>query len=935
MRSQRSKKFLKIVLFLVPAALVFLGAFWASSAYLALFVMGPSDLDLGSISSSGSASADFTVSFNSSNPYYSGGEAPYSIGGGSYCNQWDDEGINCIDPVPDLCPYISIEPKNGEDTENGFDQNLNESHAAFGQLDRPTDESDDWTVKVTPTCFEGECPADYDPDTYGDPIPKDLEGKTFECDLSVGSTVPPEQVRNFLGTNTAYADDLSDTIKVTAVLNGSTQPGFSNVLFLPGIEGSVLKTGNDTLWPPTIWSNDISQLTLDSSGESVNDIYVDGIINNFYTASIYAPFTDFMDNLVSQGTIHRWLPMAYDWRFSPDKVVSEGIKTADGTEDVIQKIEDLAASSGTGKVTIVAHSMGGLLGKAIIKELQNEGKDDLIDSFVMVGTPQLGTPEAIGSLLHGDGQRILGGFITNPASMRAIGQNMQGAYDLLPSEEYFEKVSDPVIAFDSLDPFIKSWRDFWGSGINTYASMAEFLTGQGVSRSQPLFDDLSTPAVLNSDFVSAADSFHNEFDNYQMPGHIRVVQVAGWGVPTVKAVKYTLSHGFLGYEDEPTIEGDSTVVYPSAISYNANETYFLNLLDYRKAERSNTQHRDLLSAQSVQNLIDSVIEGKDITEDSYISSMKPPVTDSDDEIIVSTHSPVILGAYDQAGNFTGIDPNQDLSADILAIKEDIPGSTFMYTSDSQEIFLPKDGTYNFIYKGTGDGPTTVDIDNFSGDGTAPVAAYSDIPTTTDTSATFSVDSSAPEDTLLAVDTDGDGQTDETVSPDGSQPQSLDELIASLRAEVESFNVKDKTKQNLLKEIDRLEKRIQNKAGRNAKIIANLEKNISNKELRGKINAEDANDMTNLLTQLEAGSESAILDPAVLEALKGKIESLDIKKNQKDNLLNRVTRLEREQGLIQTLSNMEAGITRKNQHGRINDTDAQALLDLLTQIEGVI
>src|SRR3989344_6047229 len=31
----------------------------------------------------------------------------------------------------------------------------------------------------------------------------------------------------------------------------------SSVLFLPGIKGSVLKTGSDTLWPPTIFSDDM------------------------------------------------------------------------------------------------------------------------------------------------------------------------------------------------------------------------------------------------------------------------------------------------------------------------------------------------------------------------------------------------------------------------------------------------------------------------------------------------------------------------------------------------------------------------------------------------------------------------------------------------------------------------------------------------------
>ena len=73
----------------------------------------------------------------------------------------------------------------------------------------------------------------------------------------------------------------------------------SSVVFLPGIKGSVLKTGSDTLWPPTIFSDDMAQLALNESGESVNDIYVDGVLDTFYGTPIYAPFSEFMANLVA------------------------------------------------------------------------------------------------------------------------------------------------------------------------------------------------------------------------------------------------------------------------------------------------------------------------------------------------------------------------------------------------------------------------------------------------------------------------------------------------------------------------------------------------------------------------------------------------------------------------------------------------------------
>ena len=79
---------------------------------------------------------------------------------------------------------------------------------------------------------------------------------------------------------------------------------FSNVLFLPGIKGSVLKNGSDTLWPPSIFSfNDVSQLALTSNGDSVNDIHTEGILDTVYGTPIYSQFSNFVASLVTDETI--------------------------------------------------------------------------------------------------------------------------------------------------------------------------------------------------------------------------------------------------------------------------------------------------------------------------------------------------------------------------------------------------------------------------------------------------------------------------------------------------------------------------------------------------------------------------------------------------------------------------------------------------------
>src|SRR3990167_11343315 len=89
-----------------------------------------------------------------------------------------------------------------------------------------------------------------------------------------------------------------------------------------------------------------------------------------------------------------------------------------------------------------------------MRKLEAEGNAGLVDKSIFVGTPQLGTPKAIASLLHGDFQNIPGwaGFLVSKANARALGENMPGAFGLLPSAEYFARVADPIVDLSAAPP---------------------------------------------------------------------------------------------------------------------------------------------------------------------------------------------------------------------------------------------------------------------------------------------------------------------------------------------------------------------------------------------------------------------------------------------------------------------------------------------------
>lgn len=556
----------------------------------------------------------------------------------------------------------------------------------------------------------------------------------------------------------------------------------SSVVFFPGIQGSVLKSGSNTFWPSDLFGADLPKLALNEDGSSKFDIYVDGILNTYsigaFSFDVYQPFTDFMDALVANDAddinIRAWYPFPYDWRYSPEQVIVDGVTTASGVVDVLDAIEEYAYDSATGKVILVSHSMGGLFGKAVIKALEDEGKEDLIESFVMVGTPQLGTPQAAASLLHGFiesfGQRMVA---LNPGVMRSAALTIPSAYNLLPSSEYFNRVSDPVIVFDEDASFTEDWRDLWGTEITTYLDFFAFVTGGGVARIEPTESQTRIPAVLNPDLAFDANAFHDTYDTYDVPESVRTVEIGGWGLRTIKAIKYKTRHFSQYFEPLFTREGDKTVVYPSAL-ITEEDSYFFNMRPFSQS----IEHTTLLSAEVIQSALSKIIVQNFALEAEYLTTEKPSLDLVEDQLLVSSHSPVFFGAYDEEGNFTGIDPDQAFSEDLMIISKEIPGSDFVVVGENQYIFLPKEGTYTFVYFGYDEGLTTVEISNVSGDDFTQLYSFTDIDTASTTQARFSISTNDIQGIVIEVDYDGDNTYELEVFSDQEQPAEVVEEVVS-------------------------------------------------------------------------------------------------------------------------------------------------------------
>ena len=597
-----------------------------------------------------------------------------------------------------------------------------------------------------------------------------------------------------------------DTIRFTIEDAAAACAGecFSNIFFIPGFQASRLYQGTvvseDQRWEPGTFSlqSDAEALYLDANGQSVNSIYtkadaaIDQVGVPFYSLDIYQTFLKKLSDLAASDAISDFHVFPYDWRMSVEEVVENGAMYNDGIHYPAAELKELAEDSKTEKVTIVAHSNGGLLAKALMRKLESEGKAGLVDKIIFVGTPQLGTPKAVASILHGDFQSIPGwaGFMLSKANARALGENMPGAFGLLPSAEYFARVADPIVDL-SAAPALRAGAGLIESIVDSAAELASFLTGAG-GRAKPTRENIEMPGVLSPSLLADATALHGELDAWAPPQSVEVIQIAGWGLDTPKGVTYVEKReafcGLIGclfatttrHKVEMTEDGDGTVVSASAAATSTWGTYYINLNQYKTDTGHDVKHAHLTEAQPFQDLLMLLISTTTLSAlPAHISIVQPPPIISEKRLRLHVLSPVSLDAYDSFGNHTGMVPNPVPGSDLLYKEELIPNSYYEEFGEGKYLGLPGDTTYTINLKGLALGTFTFEVTPVIGGVEGPTTSFANIPVSASTTATLAIDASGSLGPLV-LDQNGDGATDATISSSaqGVSPQAYVRIIIS-------------------------------------------------------------------------------------------------------------------------------------------------------------
>lgn len=592
----------------------------------------------------------------------------------------------------------------------------------------------------------------------------------------------------------------------------------SSILFLPGIEASRLYrdepgllgigTTTNRLWEPNK-NADVRKLFLNSDGSSIDPtVYAGSPLGKALgIKDIYGSFMNFLDGMSQRGTIKEWKSFGYDWRKPIAEVVAGRERRATTTESLIGTVERLASQSKTGKVTLIAHSNGGLVAKYLVKTLSDAGKAGLIDSVISVAVPYLGTPQAILGLLHGDNQSIFGGLILRKRVAQELGINMSSVYSLLPSKDYFSKVLGPTIAYASVTA---------APPINSAARQDSFISSR-------------TNAVL----MYAAEVLHGLLDPFVWPETIARWAIAGWGNRTAKGIVYS-DTTYTRYSATTTSMGDGTVIVPSA-AYNAGTTTAINLALVSAMEGRDIDHANILGSPTTQKAIEDLITVDNHNRNAHVIEEKlsvipgvsigePDYSKEASFLVVSTHSPVELHMYDKQGRHTGVAPipagtDEDIEEGLFTyIEKNIPGSSVELFGDEDQpetyISVPDTGglTYSVAIQGRGVGEFSYKVERIRGGEVLDSVMYASLPVTPLMVATSSVSTQqsgvlnpiklASSTLPLYIDVDGNGAADITVKANAHQDPII--FLESLKKTIAALIGSTKRSQDLTRRIDRLE-----------------------------------------------------------------------------------------------------------------------------------
>lgn len=533
-----------------------------------------------------------------------------------------------------------------------------------------------------------------------------------------GSDTGPQDIS--ISTSTGTGSRVSRNVLYDPWLtqDPALQPLHNPVIIVPGIMGSKLiglEPPLGELWPniPLMLfpgaDDYLNSISLDLLGSTKQVVFPEAVIRevrgfDFFSGLFqYLVVSSFIEN-------NDLFENPYDWRLDIS-ITATRLK---------EQIDKIKTQTGSSKVDLVAHSMGGLL----VKEYLQKYGGNSLGKFIDIGTPHLGAPKAFNIVNYGDnmGFEKFGFNILSPNRTKSISQNMPSVYQLLPSQKYFDDTD-------------QSYKYYVFDGVNnadrlTFEQTKNYLKNAG----------------RNSFLVDRADAFHQEIDSLNPADYgVKTYNIVGCGTPTIGRIYILSKEGDHYSYNIRMINGDGTVPLKSAKALPALKTYFVK----------NAQHAVMPSTSGVKEIVASILNGDDNPDVSLYSNIvmndaECPVADGK---IVSFHSPIDLNVYDSSGNHTGPDVNGD-------IENNIPGVVYETIEDNKFVYLPEGQEYNIVGDSTDSGTFDARIETMASGKVTSTTLFNDVAISQESQAKFAVGAAVP--TQISIDKNGDGVFESTV-----------------------------------------------------------------------------------------------------------------------------------------------------------------------------
>ncbi len=567
------------------------------------------------------------------------------------------------------------------------------------------------------------------------------------------------------------------------------------IIIVPGITGSELYGKNvfgKTIKPwldllPAGVNVLFDRLSCDEYGNSKADIWAGNESTESFGTVMPGSDTGAYTNLVKElkqfNSRYKMYDdvvfFPYDWRLTNTKSS--------------EKLNDFIEDNGYDKVTLVAHSMGGIVSSNYLAKYGYEK----LDKLITLGTPYLGAPKALYTFETG---LFLDGFKGNATSsiIKALAPNMPGIYELLPNKQYFSN-GDYYVRLDD--------TNLSYSTTTSYMEIQGWYNSYVHKKAENLYDSKEMKKVYTDIVNKNIDAYvivgaKKDNGSYYSTISLMKKDLGFWDFMTKELISYIDFLNLDNYYDIGRNYGDGTVPLISATFAGADfvrAPYYVDNIDHSALAS------DGKSIQLVKNILldkgdsaefDYGCEGKVYRDTSFITgkartssaTMKYTIIGETStlkvadasgavvgEIIPSTEKDAIVTAADSSGS----EYLAEDSCSEFKVSEEFKHSFYACNSSfgGKVVFLPNE-KYTLSMEGLGDGVLLVLIQKLVDNEVVSTKAIfsNDV---SDESIMTLTGSLTENNLALEVDSDGDSVVDKIIEPVKSDKITISQSTLSI------------------------------------------------------------------------------------------------------------------------------------------------------------